>query len=93
MEAKLLIETQDLAGQLQSILNLISIKDIVSILLFLFLVFLGVSARVMVEIERYDKNIKDIKLFYRYFIAIILAYILKLWFQNNSMEKSSQHQP
>lgn len=78
----------DAAGNIQSILNLISLKDIVNIVLFLFLVFLGVAARIMIEIERYHTKYKDIHFFTRYFIAIVLAYVLKVWLQDTNLIKN-----
>lgn len=68
----------------QSYSALISVKDILTFLLFLSLTFLGVCARAMIEIERYNKKWKDIKFFIRYSIATILAFILRE-FMNNTV--------
>ncbi len=69
---------------LQSLLDSLSLSDVLNFFIFLSLTFLGVSGRIMIEMERYDKKLKDIKFFNRYFLATILAYVLKLYMAESS---------
>lgn len=72
----------------ESLLSLFTLQDILNIIIFLILCFLGVAGRIMIEVERFHKKFKDIKFFNRYVIATILAYILELYMnQNNFLRK------
>lgn len=65
----------------------ISLKDVLNVLLFLSLTFLGTAARVMIEIEKYGKHLKEVKFFNRYILATILAVVLKIQLQNTGILK------
>jgi succinate dehydrogenase hydrophobic anchor subunit len=60
-----------------------SLQNILNILIFLVLVFLGVAGRVSIDIELEKNKLKDIRFFNRFFIAAVLSYILDLYLSEN----------
>lgn len=63
----------------KSIQDIISLEKILDLLLFLLLTFLGVAARVSIDIELRGKKLRSIGFFNRYFLATVLAYVLELY--------------
>lgn len=62
--------------KLQDLLNL---PNILNLLLFLLLVFLGVTARVIIDLEILNKSKQEIKFFHRYILAAILSYVIEFY--------------
>lgn len=62
-----------------SIEKVISLPNILNFILLIGLVFLGVGARISIDIEILKKNIKEIKFFPRYFLALVLSYVIELY--------------
>lgn len=59
--------------------QIFSVTNISSFLLLLVLVFLGVAGRISIDIEISKKSFKDIKFFPRYFLALVLSYVVELY--------------
>lgn len=59
--------------------QLLSTTNISSFILLLVLVFLGVAGRISIDIEISKKSFKDIRFFPRYFLAVVLSYVIELY--------------
>lgn len=62
-----------------SIHDIISLQNVINLLLFLLLTFLGSAARVSIDIELTHKKIKRVSFFNRWFIATVLSYIIEIF--------------
>lgn len=62
-----------------NIAGLLSLSNLLSFLLLLWLVFLGVGARISIDIEISKKDFKSIRFFPRYFLAVVLSYVIELY--------------
>lgn len=72
----------------KSISELISLQNILNFVLFLILVFLGVAGRISIDIEISKKSFKDVKFIPRYFLAVVLSYVVELYMaENESLRK------
>lgn len=59
--------------------DLLNVQNLLNLLLFLILTFLGVAARISIDIEISKKKLRDIKFFHRYFLATVLAYVIEFF--------------
>lgn len=71
----LLINTQPYT----SFSQIFSIQNILNFGILLVLCFLGVGGRISIDIEISKKSFKDIKFFPRYFLAVVLSYVIELY--------------
>ena len=63
----------------KSLQDYISLQNVLDLLLFLLLTFLGVATRISIDIEIRGKKLRNIGFFHRYFLATVLAYVLELY--------------
>lgn len=62
-----------------SLNQLFSFQNILNFGILMVLVLLGVGGRISIDIEISKKSFKEIKFFPRYFLALVLSYVIELY--------------
>jgi len=62
----------------------LNIQNLLNLALFLLLTFLGVAARISIDIEIFNKKFKQTRFLHRYFIATVLSYIIEFFIAERS---------
>jgi len=65
--------------EIKDFTNLFTSTKLSELLILAILVFLGVAARISIDIEISKKSFKQIKFFPRYFLALVLSYVIELY--------------